>query len=94
MPAGENITCQHCVLCSVLQEHREGLKELKQLERQYRSVRQQQVADMPVSYKNPLAPTVHVSQMLSVEVRTYVRVGVHIRTYVQVYCDLVQDCVV
>ena len=40
-------------VCSiVLQEHREGLKELEHLERQYRSARQQQVAGMPVSCCN------------------------------------------
>ena len=56
--AVETIMCW-CSVCSVLlQEHREGLKELEQLERQYRSARQQQVAEMPVSYSKPSAPAI------------------------------------
>ena len=34
---------------NVSQAHKEGLQELEQLERQYRSSRQQKVTEMPVS---------------------------------------------
>ena len=51
----ETVICLCSVRCVLLQEHRQGLKELEQLERQYRSARQQQVAEMPVSYSKPSA---------------------------------------
>ena len=37
---------------NVSQAHKEGLQELEQLERQYRSSRQQKVTEMPVSDNN------------------------------------------
>ena len=43
-------TCTVCIqYINVSQAHKEGLQELEQLERQYRSSRQQKVTEMPVS---------------------------------------------
>ena len=86
----ETVICLCSVRCVLLQEHRQGLKELEQLERQYRSARQQQVAEMPVS-----KPSAHhtccmgvsethksLATSLSDYPTVFIRICVHVRTYV------------